>query len=170
MSTGQGGTEAQTRTWGWDVEDVIGGPHSPLSDKERTCGVNRVVVRHWVVAGYVHVCSYVLERAAGWELQASGGPGKLRLSSGVLHTQAREHATRQMGIRPEAVGVLFQKVPQARQHLLTGFQPARSRGVLCGTEHVTHKFLSVGQSAVLTFPLCPRTQQMAPRSPTSRIC
>lgn len=69
----------------------------------------------------------------------------------LLHTQARENA-RTLADLPEAVEALFQKVPLARQRLLTGFQWARSRGVLCKMQHVTYKFLSVRQSAVLTFP------------------
>lgn len=39
----------------------------------------------------------------------------------LLHSQARENA-RTLADLPEAVEALFQKVPQARQRLLTGFQ------------------------------------------------
>lgn len=84
------------------------------------------------------------------------------LSSGLLHTQARVYAKAEADVNADLRPwePLLRKCPRARQRLPTGFQGARSRGVLCRTEHVTHKFLSVGlgQSAVLTFPLCPRTQ------------
>lgn len=43
--------------WGWDVDDFIGGPHSPLSNKEPMRGTG-MVVGHWLV-NRAHECVLV---------------------------------------------------------------------------------------------------------------